>query len=112
MSGLVGKLAVRFLKGRWGSILPALLRALAEGKFGETPKAIYWKTAGYRTLTGAALSAVAVGAGQVCGSYPDYAWSCDVAKYALAVGVFLAGVGLADGGTRAPWPEGTPKDKA
>jgi uncharacterized membrane protein YedE/YeeE len=110
MKGLIVKLAVRFLKGKWGSLLPALLRSVAEGKLGERPKAIYWKTAGYRTFVGAALVGLGYGLGGVCGSYSEtMAWACKAQGWVMALGALLAAVGLADGGTRAPWPDGTPK---
>jgi hypothetical protein len=110
MKGLILKLAVRFFKGKWGSLLPALLRAVAEGKLGERPKAIYWKTAGYRTFTGAALVAAGAGLGAVCANYGEaMAWACKAEGWVMGFGALLAAVGLADGGTRAPWPEGTPK---
>jgi uncharacterized membrane protein YedE/YeeE len=110
MKDLFGKLAVRFLKGRWGSLLPAVLRAVAEGKFGEPAKAVYWKTAGYRTVTGAALVGLGAGLGAVCGSYSELAWSCRAETWIMAAGALLASVGLVDGGVRSPWPDGTPKE--
>ena len=98
------------MKGKWGSILPALLRAVAEGKMGDPAKAIYWKTAGYRTVTGAVLVAVGAGLGSVCTGYPEFAWACKSQVWVMAAGGLLSAVGLADGGTRTPWPNGTPQE--
>lgn len=99
-------LVVRFLKARWGSILPAIFKAAAEGQFGDKVKFLYWKASEFKTFTGAILWAVGAGADTVCGNYPDFPWACTVAKVAYYAGMFLTGVGLADGGTRAPWPKG------
>jgi hypothetical protein len=111
VNGLLGKLIVRFLKGKWGTILPAIFKHAAEGDFGEPIKKAYWFTAGYRTIVGAALWAIGAGAETVCGSYPQFAWSCAAATWAYWIGAFLTGVGLADGGTRSPWPT-TPDGQA
>lgn len=112
--GLLVKIGSRFLRGKWGSILPALFKAIAEGKMGEWPKRIYWFGAGHRTVTGAVLLAVGAGLEMTCSSYPDMAWACSAGKYVYVVGAFLASVGLVDGGVRSPWPTGTvipPEDK-
>jgi hypothetical protein len=74
-------------------------------------KRAYWATAGVKTFTGAALAFLGAGFAGVCGSYAEFPWACTASRWAVAAGILLAGVGLADGGTRAPWPEGTPKEK-
>ena len=101
---MLGNLVVKFLKARWGSILPEVFKAAAEGQFGPKVQAVYWWTAQYKTISGAVLMAVGAGLETVCASFPDMAWSCGASRYVYLVGGFLAVVGLADGGTRAPWP--------
>lgn len=104
MSGLFGKLAVKVVKAKWGSILPAILKAAAEGKFGEGIKRAYWAMAGIKTVSGAVVLALGAGLETVCASYPEYAWTCGAGKWLYLIGGILASVGLVDGGTRAPWP--------
>jgi hypothetical protein len=111
MSTLVKAVLVKFLKGNWGKILPLAFKALAEGQFGEVPKKIYWFLAGKKTIIGALLLAWGTGMEAVCANYPDFAYSCEVATWVYWLGGMLTVVGLADGGTRSPWPEGTPKDQ-
>lgn len=107
---MIGTLIAKFLKGRWGSILPQVLKAIAEGKMGAPAKAVYWFGAGYRTVTGAALVGIAFGLGSLCDtSGALYPWACTIQPYVITVGGILAGVGLVDGGVRSPWPTGTPK---
>lgn len=108
--GLVKYLLVRFLKGNWGRIIPTLFKAIAEGQFGEPIKKIYWWMAGKKTASGAILMAVGAGLETICANFPDYTWACPVSRWLYVVGGFLASVGLVDGGTRAPWPDGTPKE--
>lgn len=108
---MIGSLIAKFVKGRWGSILPQVLRAAAEGKFGPQAKAVYWFGAGYRTVTGALLVGVGAGLASLCDtSGTVYPWACTAQPYVLTIGGFLAAVGLVDGGVRAPWPNGTPKE--
>jgi len=114
MGGLVKSLAVKFIKGHWGSILPKLFKSAAEGDFGPQVKAVYWFMAKYKTITGAVLWGAGAALETVCGTYPQYSWACHYAVWPYYVGMFLTGIGLADGGTRAPWPTGTvisPEDK-
>jgi hypothetical protein len=99
-------LVVRFLKAKWGSILPTVFKAAAEGQFGPRVKFLYWWTAQYKTFVGAVLWGAGAALETVCANYPQFAWSCTYALYPYYVGMFLTGVGLADGGTRAPWPDG------
>lgn len=107
----------------WGKLLPTILRMVAEGKLDESLgltapaglrsyplKRAYWAAAGKKTFTGAALLFFGAGLETLCASYPAWAWSCEWARYVYYAGAALAAVGLVDGGTRAPWPAGTPKD--
>lgn len=112
MNGLLKSLVVKFIKARWGSILPAILKAAAEGDFGEPVKKLYAFAAGKKTITGAALVALGAGLETLCASFPEYAvWACPASRYLYIVGGLLASVGLVDGGTRAPWPAGTPREE-
>lgn len=111
MGGLISKLAVKFLKARWGSILPAIFKAAAEGQFGEGVKGAYWFAAKYKTFVGAVLWGLGAGLESVCSNYPTMPWSCRVAVWIYYAGMVLTGVGLADGGTRSPWPS-TPDGNA
>jgi hypothetical protein len=104
MTGLLKGVLVKFVRARWGSILPALFKAAAEGQFGPAVQKAYWWTAGYRTFIGAVLLGVGAGLETVCASYPDLTWACPAARYVYIAGGVLTAVGLADGGTRAPWP--------
>lgn len=110
MKKMLQALAIRFLKGRWGTILPALFKTAAEGGFGEPLKKVYWATAKYKTAVGAILIFVGAGAETTCASLPDLSWTCGVARWIYYGGMVLTAVGLADGGTRAPWPDGTDKE--
>ena len=107
MTNLLTKLGLKFLKAKWGAILPAVFKAAAEGQFGETVKKLYWFASGYKTFTGAVLLAVGAGLETVCASYPEMSWPCAWARYVYYAGGILTTVGLVDGGTRAPWPKGT-----
>ena len=98
-------------KAKWGSILPAVFKAAAEGDLGSGVKWFYWRAAGYKTVTGAVLLGAGVGLEAVCSSYPDIPLSCQASHWCYLLGTFLTSVGLVDGGTRAPWPDGTPKEK-
>lgn len=102
-------LLLKLLKttGLVSKILPALLKAWAEGKFGAPAQKFYWLLAGYKTITGAIILALGAGLETVCAGYPGYAWSCTAAPYVYMIGGLLAAVGLVDGGTRSPWPKGT-----
>lgn len=103
---MIGTLIAKFLKGRWGSILPEVLTAIADGKAGPQAKAVYWFAAGKKTLTGAVLGGIGAALTYVCSSYgATYAWSCTAAHWVLIVGGVLFSVGLVDGGNRAPVPD-------
>lgn len=104
MTGLLKGLIGRLVTGQWGKILPLLLSACAEGKMGSPAKAIYWFLAGHKTFIGAIVFGAGVALENICVAYPDLAASCEYARWFYIVGGFLVSVGLADGGTRAPWP--------
>lgn len=107
----------------WGRLLPTLFRMIAEGeidaRLGLTApsgirnyplKRVYWFAAGKKTFAGMALIAIGTGFDAICAGYPSAPWSCTGARYVYWVGAALTAVGLVDGGTRAPWPTGTPKE--
>jgi len=102
---------VKWVLGKinWGAMLPKLLRMAAEGKFGAPIQKTYWWLAGKKTFIGAAGVFIAAGAAGICGQYEQFSWACDVSSGAMWLFGVLAGVGLVDGATRAPWPDGTPK---
>lgn len=102
--GLLMKIASRFVRGRWGAILPALFRGAADGQFGPQVRAVYWWLAGKKTIAGAILLGTGAALETVCAGYATFAWACQWSGYVYAAGAFLAAVGLVDGGTRAPWP--------
>lgn len=108
MKGLLGSLVVKFVKARWGAILPAVFKAAAEGQFGPAVQRVYWATARYKTFTGAVVLGLGAALETVCAGFPDFAWSCPAPRYVYLAGALLTAVGLVDGGTRAPWPAGTP----
>lgn len=108
MTGLLGKLAVKFLKGRWGQILPALFKAAGEGKFGPAVKRLYWLGNGYATFTGAVFVGVGAGLEAVTAAYPEWAWAPVAAVWVYRIGTFLFTVGLLRGGVNSPWPAGSP----
>ena len=107
MTGLLKSLAAKFIKGHWGRVIPAILKAAGEGDFGPALKSVYWFGEKYATVTGAVLWAIGAGLETVCASSPDFAWSCPASRYVYLAGAALTAVGLVDGGTRAPWPTGT-----
>lgn len=107
MTGLLKTLALRFLKGHWGKLLPPLFKAAAEGDLGPQVKALYWFASKYKTITGAILWGAGAALETVCGNYPEFSWACAYAAWPYWLGVVLTGVGLADGGTRSPYPAGT-----
>ena len=93
--------------GLASKILPGLLKSWAEGGLGEPAKKVYWWLAGYKTITGAILIAAGTGLEAIAGTYPEWTWAPGVAKGIFWAGSLLASVGLVDGGTRSPWPNGT-----
>lgn len=105
--GLIASLVTKFMSGRWGSLLPIVFKGAAEGDYGEPIKKIYWLAAEYKTVTGAVLWGAGAALETVCGNYPGYSWACTYAAWPYYVGMVLTGVGLADGGTRSPYPAGT-----
>lgn len=100
-------IAVRFFKARWGSLLPLIFKAAAEGRFGAAVEKLYWLAEGRKTFTGAVLMGIGTGLEAVAAAYPELAWAPAAARVVFAVGACLSAVGLVDGGVRAPWPKGT-----
>jgi len=109
VSGPLKALIVRFLKGHWGRLVPAVFRAAGEGDFGPQIKAAYWFGDKYATVTGAALWGLGAAMETVCGGYPQWAWSCDASRWIVIAGQILASAGLLRGATNSPWPEGAQK---
>jgi hypothetical protein len=107
---LITSLATKFIKGHWGSILPGVFKSAAEGDFGPQVKATYWFMAKYKTVTGAVLMGLGAAAESVAPSHPEWPWLITVAQTVYYIGEVGVVVGLVDGGTRSPWPTGTPKD--
>lgn len=103
-------LAFILKKLNWGKLLPSLFRAIAEGQAGETPKKIYWFLAGKKTFIGALLIGLGTAGEAVCANYTGYQWTCEASTWIYYLGALMASAGLVDGGTRAPWPAGTPKE--
>lgn len=101
---MIGSLIAKFIRAKWGSILPEVFKAAAEGKFGPVVQKVYWATAKYKTVTGAVLLAAGAGLETIAATYPEWTWAAPAATYVYVVGGFLAAVGLVDGGVRAPWP--------
>jgi uncharacterized membrane protein YedE/YeeE len=109
----------------WGKLLPTLFKMVAEGKvdklLGLTAekglksypiKRAYWLAAGRKTFAGAVLIGVGTGLEAVCANFTGFTWTCGASRWVYLAGGVLTSIGLVDGGTRAPWPEGTPKDPA
>lgn len=101
---MIGSLIGKLVRARWGSILPELFKAAAEGKFGSMVQKVYWASAKYKTVTGAVLLAAGAALETLAAAYPDMAWAAPASRYVYLIGGFLAAVGLVDGGVRAPWP--------
>jgi hypothetical protein len=78
--------------------LVAWVKGAAEGKYGPTPKAIYWGLAGLKRPVAVLLGLVAA----VCAGLGEL----QVAAYVFAAGAFLYSVGLLD----ATWRELRPSD--
>jgi hypothetical protein len=93
-----------FIKGKPSEFIPKLIKAVAEGKFGEPAKKIYWQVAGYKTWITAIVATVGFALQQFeqAGLCPDCAgWS--VILYQVALG--LLAVGLFDGAVRLDPPK-------
>ncbi len=106
-------LALKFVKARWGELLPALFKAAAEGKFGEKVKFVYWRLAGYKTFIGFVVTAASgcLWLATQFGICPECAgWGTTVAEVGVFLGTVGLSIGLVDGATRAPWPTGTLRD--
>lgn len=87
--------------------VPSAVNAIAEGKFGEGPKKVYWFLAGKKTWITVVVAGAAEGLSSIpaeqcadCSTYGEYAW--------IAAG-FLLVIGLWDGAIRAVPPKYTKK---
>lgn len=109
MTGLLKSFAIRFAKGHWGRLVPAVFKSAGEGMFGPQIKALYWFGEKYATVTGAVLWAIGAGLETVCGNYPQWAWSCAASQWIVVAGQVLASAGLLRGATNSPWPDGAQK---
>lgn len=96
----------RFVKGRWASLLGDGIRAIADGKAGEKPKAIYWWLAGKKTPTGLAIGAATAAVEYLVKAPPDYAWEQPTLTVFYTIASILVTAGLADGLTREEPPQG------
>jgi hypothetical protein len=99
-------LVLRFLKGKWGAIIPYIFKAAAEGQLGAIPKKLYWLLNGYATFTGMIFVGLGTGLEAVSTAFPDQPWVPVAAQWIFKIGTVLATVGLLRGGVNSPWPEG------
>ena len=106
MTKLLVGMASRFLRGRWGSLIPSLLKGAGEGQFGEAAKKVYWFGNGYATVTGAIFLAVGTAAEALAAGYPEWPWLVPTAQYVYQIGGVLAAAGLLRGAVNSPWPDG------
>lgn len=107
LTNMLKALALKFLKGKWGSLVPMVLTAAAEGEFGPGVEKVYRWLKGKKTVTGAILLGSGAALETICAGYPSMDWSCQIVPWLYGGGGILASVGLVDGGLRAPWPKGT-----
>jgi hypothetical protein len=99
-------LFIRFMKGKWGTIIPYVFKAAAEGQFGPVVKKLYWVMSGYGTMTGMIFVGLGTAMEAISSAYPEEAWAPVAARWIFNVGTILAAVGLLRGGVNSPWPEG------
>lgn len=98
------KLLVDYLRGKkYSAILVSIVKGIAEGKFGEKPKAIYWALEGYKTLIAFVFATLtfALEYAVSSGLWPDAAPAIPVL---YGISAFLLAVGLYDGAVRAEPP--------
>lgn len=93
-----------FLKGKPSEFIPKIIKAVAEGKFGEPAKKVYWQVAGYKTW----ITVVVASAGFVLQQLEEAGLCADcgawyVILYQVALG--LLAVGLFDGAVRLDPPK-------
>jgi hypothetical protein len=109
--GLVLKLVKKL--GLISKILPALIKAIGDGQFGEPVRKLYWAAAGYKTITGATIWLIAEGL-TIYGS-TGYCPDCATwLPYVQRASEVLILAGLADAAVREhpPVPPATGADKA
>jgi hypothetical protein len=96
---------VRILKGKWGSILAAILKAAGDGDFGPAVEKAYWWAAGKKTLWGIILLGVTISLDALAKAAPaEYPWAGPACTAVGTVAVVLTGLGLVDGGVREQAP--------
>lgn len=88
-------------------ILAYAVKAIAEGKFGELPKKLYWFLAGKKTVIGSIFGAAwaLLAWGSSSGTCGGYGWDCDGWANTLGgIAAFLLAAGLYDGALRTKAP--------
>lgn len=98
------KLLLDLLRGKkFSETLVKVIKGVAEGKFGEKPKTIYWALEGYKTLIAfvLAVATFALEYAVNAGLWPEAAVAVPV-LYSIAA--LLAAVGLYDGAVRTEPP--------
>ncbi len=104
------KLLMSLLRGKPSQAIPLLVKAIAEGKFGEVARTWYWRLAGLKLWITAVVATVAFGLEQfasygLCVPGGPIDFSCQGAAGSLyAFAGFLAVVGLYDGAVRSEAP--------
>lgn len=96
---------VKLLKGRIAQVLPALLRACADGDLGPQAKAAYWFLAGKKTYIGIALGVGAFALEKLVAAPPDYTWEKPALAVLYTLGAIFAGAGLIDEPLRQEPPQ-------
>ena len=98
------KLVLSFLKGTKPSeILVKLVKGVAEGKFGEKAKKVYWAVEGVKTPISIVL-AVLVSALELCVQNGLFTEAAPAIPVLYSIAGFLLAVGLYDGAVRAEPP--------
>jgi hypothetical protein len=98
-------IVVKLLKGRVAQVLPALLRACADGDLGPQAKAIYWALAGKKTYIGIGLAVAAFALEKLVAAPPDYAWE----TWTLGLVYSFSGIFFAAGLVDDPLRQEPPK---
>lgn len=96
------KLLLSIFKGRLSSLLPELVRLLAEGKFGAAPAKVYTFLSGKKTYLSIALYIVWGALGYVEVYVPGVV---GYAGYVLQAANFLLVIGLFDGAVKFEPPK-------
>lgn len=87
-----------------GKIAAYVLKGAAEGRYGPTVKAVYWKTVGLKTYTGIGLATLSYLFGHL--SEQGLCAPCEAWQTTLyTLGGTLIGLGLVDNGVRIEAPK-------